>query len=263
VSWRRSQFKQRPPSSKKRPQRIGPATARHDLKTLRSAVNYYCEHIDRSFVAPKVKLPSEPPPRVDYYLTRSDIAARIWAARRNPKARHLVRALLIGIYSGTRPGAIRRLMWVRDAENGWVDLNAGIIHRTGYTKSQTNKLQTRCRIHNKLMPWLRRWREADMKAGVRYVIHFNGKPVKNMQRCWDTTRAKAGFVGEDHGPHILRHSAATWMMQQEEPKRLSPAKIAGFLGMSVATLLEVYGHHHPDFQEDVASFTGKQQRRTA
>ena len=47
---------------------------------------------------------------MDYFLTRKDMADRIRAARRNPKAKHLVRALLIGIYTGTRPGAVRKLM---------------------------------------------------------------------------------------------------------------------------------------------------------
>lgn len=256
-SWRRSQFKQRPPRSKKPPQRIGPATARHDLKTLRSAINYYRDHIDRSFVAPKVTLPSEPPPRMDYFLTRKDMAGRIRAARRNPKAKHLVRALLIGIYTGTRPGAVRRFMSVRDAENGWIDLASNTIHRIGYAKPQTkNKLQTPVRIHKKLRWFLERWRKRDVAAGMRYVIHFNGNPVDDMQRCWHTTKAKAGFLGEDHGPHILRHSCATWMMQQGIHVNL----ISEYLGMSIATLLDTYGHHHPDYQQEAASFTGKQRR---
>ena len=86
---------------------------------------------------------------------------------------------------------------MRDAENGWVDLASNTIHRQGYMKPQTNKLQTPVRIHKKLRWFLERWRKRDVAAGVRYVIHFNGKPVDDVQRCWHTTKAKAGFLGED------------------------------------------------------------------
>jgi integrase len=42
-------------------------------------------------------------------------------------------------------------------------------------------------------------------------------------------------------PHVLRHTAATWPMQAgTDPS-------AGFLGMTVETLMEHYGHHHPDY----------------
>ncbi len=39
------------------------------------------------------------------------------------------------------------------------------------------------------------------------------------------------------------------MMQRGD----DPYKAAGFLGMSLKMLLDTYGHHHPDFQDDVAN----------
>ena len=53
----------------------------------------------------------------------------------------------------------------------------------------------------------------------------------------------------DVTPHIWRHSVATWLMQSGA----EPFKAAGFLGMSVETLLRNYGHHHPDHSADVHS----------
>ena len=58
------------------------------------------------------------------------------------------------------------------------------------------------------------------------------------------------LTGEDHGLHIMRHTACTWMMLQG----LSMGQIAKYLGMSVRTLERTYGHHHPDYQQEVASF---------
>lgn len=43
-------------------------------------------------------------------------------------------------------------------------------------------------------------------------------------------------------PHTLRHTAATWLMQAGADRW----QAAGYLGMSVETLEQVYGHHHPD-----------------
>src|SRR5262249_57247598 len=129
----------------KPPQRISPTTAWHEMKTLRAAVRYYAR-IDRTFVAPQVKMPTAAPARVDYFLTRKDLADRIRAARHNPKAKHLVRVLLIGVYTGTRPGAVRKFMWVRDAENGWIDFASNTVHRQGYAKSQSTKRWPPCAI---------------------------------------------------------------------------------------------------------------------
>ena len=55
-------------------------------------------------------------------------------------------------------------------------------------------------------------------------------------------------------PHTLRHTAATWFMQN----RTDPWQAAGYLGMSFETLLRVYGLHHPDHLQDaVAKITAK------
>ena len=58
----------------------------------------------------------------------------------------------------------------------------------------------------------------------------------------------AELRGPQFHPHALRHTAATWLMQC----RIDTWQAAGFLGMTVETLLAVYGHHHPDYQEEAA-----------
>jgi len=54
--------------------------------------------------------------------------------------------------------------------------------------------------------------------------------------------ADAG-LGIDVTPHVLRHTAATWLMHAGT----DPWEAAGFLGMTVETLMSRYGHHHPDY----------------
>ena len=48
--------------------------------------------------------------------------------------------------------------------------------------------------------------------------------------------------------HVLRHTAASWMVQSGIPI----AKVAVYLGNSQAMVEQVYGHHAPDFLDDAA-----------
>lgn len=62
VKWRTAQTY--------RGRNISDQSARHDLKTLRAALNWFKENCDPALVVPTVKLPSLAPPRTDYWLTR-------------------------------------------------------------------------------------------------------------------------------------------------------------------------------------------------
>jgi hypothetical protein len=42
---------------------------------------------------------------------------------------------------------------------------------------------------------------------------------------------------------------------------VDPWQAAGFLGMSVQTLLEVYSHHHPDYMREAADAIGSRVRK--
>ena len=55
-------------------------------------------------------------------------------------------------------------------------------------------------------------------------------------------------------PHILRHTCATWLMQNGADRWHA----AGFLGMTVEQLERTYGHHHPDHQESAVAALGRQ-----
>mgnify|MGYP002413760740 CR=1 FL=1 len=79
------------------------------------------------------------------------------------------------------------------------------------------------------------------------MIHWQGRPVVKLRRSWDGARRRAG-LGADVVPHTLRHTCATWLMQAG----IDRYEAAGYLGMSMATLEAVYGHHHPDFQSRAA-----------
>jgi hypothetical protein len=98
--------------------------ARSDLETLRAAINHHAkQNLHREMV--HVSMPAKGPPR-DRWLTRTEAAALIWACWRYREKqtvhrgrhrgnqietekrplRHLARFILIGLYTGTRAGAI-------------------------------------------------------------------------------------------------------------------------------------------------------------
>jgi integrase len=243
VEWRCSQRVRR----SKTPRLVTDQTARHELKTLRTAINYYHREHGPLAAVPKVTLPQRSPQRIDYWLTRKDVAARIKAARSDPLSHHVARLLLIGVYSGTRPGAILGLKWLPSTTDGWFDLERGVLHRKGLKARRSKKRAPPARIHERLLPHLLRWSKADLAAGVTSVVHYQGQPIRKLRRSWATVARRAGATRKD-GPHIVRHTAATWQMQAGTDL----FEAAGYLGMSPETLWATYGHHHPDFQATAA-----------
>ena len=282
VSWRTRQ-----PRKKRRAGLVSQGTARHELAVLSAAIGYYHQNYGPLQSLPAIKLPPATPPREDYWLTRKEVAERLWVARKMPQCRHVIRALLIGVYTGTRPGAARSLRWIPSTTGGWFDLETETLYRRAQNEPENNKRKPKARIHPRLLPWLRRWYHADMVIGVNrrfvengrrverrvkttYVIHYHGKPIGKLRRSWASVAIAAGHakqIGVDKngqpiwqipdGPHICRHTAATWLMQAGVDKR----EAAGYLGMSEKTLEEVYGHHHPDFQRNAASADGRRRNR--
>lgn len=235
-------------------------TARRELECLQAAIGYYAAEYKLTTV-PVVTLPEKPESK-DRWLTRQEAAAMLKSAHRDPRKKHLVRFLLIGVYTGTRHDAMLRLKWMPSTDGGWIDLDAGLIYRRGTEQRKTKKRQPTSRIPPRLMFWLKRWKAIDDKANAKrqaekepiclHVISWAGKPIAKERRAWGEARQSAG-LDASVTPHSLRHTAATWLMQ----RGADIWDAAGYLGMDATTLERVYGHHHPDFQKDlVAKFSG-------
>lgn len=238
---------------------VSAATARHELKTMRAAINHWHREHGPLPSVPAVTLPEGAPPR-ESWITRDEAARAIRAARRTRQVGHIARVILIGVYTGTRPGALLGLGWLPSPTNGWFDLDAGLLYRRGTGARRTKKRQTPAKIPDRLLPHLKRWRRLDMELSRKpmlQVIHYGGKPVTKLRNSWRKVMSIAK-IGNEVTPHILRHTAATWLMQGGADLY----EAAGFLGMSPQMLDEVYGHHHPDFQAGAAN-AQRSRRRTA
>jgi integrase len=105
-----------------------------------------------------------------------------------------------------------------------------------------------------LLAHLRRWHGKGIVK--EHFVEWNGAPVATVKTALKTAVRLAKLPGKIT-PHTLRHTAATWLMQNG----VSMWRAAGFLGMSVETLDRVYGHHHPDYFSDAAEAIGRKPNR--
>jgi integrase len=214
-----------------------PAAARRDLETLRAATRYWAR--ERGGSAPFIVMPPKSGAR-DRWLTRSEVAKLLWAARRTE---HLRRFILIGLYTGTRSGAVLEMKWEQ------IDVERGImLRRPRGEREIQGKRRPPVRLGNRILSHLQRWKRSDLAKGISFVIHYDGKAVQKLRRSWAGATRRAG-LDRTATPHTLRHTRATWLMQAG----IDPWEAAGHLGMTVETLTRTYGHHHPDWQEKAAN----------
>jgi integrase len=246
--------------------------ARRELEDLRAAINHHAkEGLHRGVV--RVVLPEKGKPR-DRWLTRKEVADLLrvcWHTRevqtihRGPlkgrcvmtdkrPLRHLARFILIGLYTGTRAGAIAAASPYRSEGRSFVDLQNGIFYRLADGHRETKKRQPPVPIPPRLLAHLRRWHEKGISR--QHFVEWNGSPVASVSTAFKTAVRLAHLPGRI-SPHTLRHTAATWLMQAGVDKW----EAAGYLGMSVEMLDRVYGHHHPDHLREAARAIGYQPRR--
>jgi integrase len=195
--------------------------ARRDLEDLRAAIGHHAaEGYHREIV--KVSLPEKGEPR-DKWLTRSDAAKLIWTCWRyreiqkksrrpmeNVKAptskrplRHLARFILLGIYSGTRAGAIAAASPIPSLGRSYVDLERGRYYRRKQGSAKTNKRQPTVPIPLRLLAHLRRWHRIGPEA--KHFVEFNGRPVTSVKTAFKSAVRLAGL-----GPGIT--SCRAWWM---------------------------------------------------
>lgn len=269
---------------------VSDQSARRELEDLSAAVGWF--HAEHPLTRqPSVTLPPKAESPRDA-LTRDQAARLLKAAmgwRWTPHApdgtgegrggwirpegparanrRHLRRLLLIGLYTGTRPGVIGQLLWSESPTQAWVDLDKGMIYRRGREeRDRPTKRRPVVSLPPRLLAHLRRWRELDRReqgrllqahidAGrdpadaprISTVLHFAGRPITGRIRTgWESIVADAGVDGAalDSTPHWMRHTAATWLMEADCPSW----EAAGYMGMSMKTLEDHYGHHRPSHQ---------------
>ena len=236
-------------------QRGAQAAARRELEDLRAAIRHHWQGGLCAALTPIV-LPSRGQAR-ERWLTRAEAARLLWAAWRlrqrwrdrpsdRATAQHVARFILVGLYTGTRAGAICGAALMPTVGRGYVDLDAGVFYRRATGARETKKRQPPVRLPPRLLAHLRRWQRR--RLAVRSVVEWNGEPVRRINKAFRSVRQAAG-LGADVVPHTLRHTAITWQAQLGVPMH----EICGFFGITLEMFDRVYGHHHPDYQANAVN----------
>lgn len=207
-----------------------PSTIKTDLELLRACLRWRY-----GSDAPTIWIPPASKPR-DHWLTKEEARALVDAA----VTPHIKLFLILGLATGARASAILELTWDR------VDFLHGTIDYRPAGRNQTNKRRTVVPMNSVARPALE---EAHKARLTNNVIEYGRKPVesvkKAMQRLADRTGIKVS-------PHVLRHTCAVWMAQDNVPMQ----KIAQYLGHTSTRVTEqVYARYSPSFMQDASAAT--------
>jgi integrase len=203
-----------------------------ELGTLRAALAWAVKN-DWILAARHVEMPTKPPARTRW-LTREEVA-KLFAAC---ETQHIRMFLALALFTAARSGALLELTWDQvDLVGERIDLGQG----TG------RKRRAHLPIAPDLLPVLR---EAKQISTSAYVVEYRGGRVRSVKTGVRCAVERAGLSGVT--PNVMRHTAATWMMQRGVPTAL----VASFLGNTETMVREVYGHASPEWlREGIAALS--------
>jgi integrase len=154
-------------------------------------------------------------------------------------APHVRTFIALALFTGARTGAILELQWKA------IDLPA---RRITFGAGHGNKRRAKpLPINDNLLAALV---DARALATCPYVIEHAGQPVASVKKGFAAACRRAGIEGVT--PHALRHTAASWLIQQG----ISFEQTAAMLGNTAAMVEQVYGHFAPDWLDQASAALG-------
>jgi len=183
--------------------------------------------------APYIPRPAPAPPK-DLRLTREQ-ATNFLAACPTPHVRLFV---ILAMTTGARMGALLELSWDR------VDFASRTINLHDPERSRTNKGRATVPMNKTAEKALR---EAQEAALTKFVIEWNGEPIKSIKKGLRIAGQRSGMPWVT--AHVFRHSVASWLAQDGVDLR----KISELLGHTDSRTTEkIYSRFTPNFLRDAA-----------
>lgn len=211
-------------------QRRMPATVRKDLEVVRAALNFFKKGGQSVF-----ELPPQPKAQ-ERFLSKDEARALIKAARKVP---HIRAFIVLSLVTAARQSALLELTWDRvDFARNRISLAMGDEHDAQRKQRGKVPMNRRARAYLKLMHKART---------CNHVIEYGGHRVLSVKKGFRAAVDRAGLEGVT--PHILRHTAASWMAMARVPM-LDISKYLGHSDMSVT--LKRYAKVHPDFLKEAS-----------
>lgn len=205
---------------------IKDGTIARELSVVAAAARYSHPNTPGNF-----ELPAASKPR-DKRLTRAQFKALIDQC----DIPHVKLFAILALSTGARRTAILQLKWDQvDFVRGLIDLRAQAMQGKGRA----------------IVPMTEMVRKALLEAySIRrceFVVEYGGQGLKTVKRGF----ARAATLADLRGvtPHILRHTAATWMAESGVPM----SEIAAFLGHRDSRITErVYAKYSPSYLSKAA-----------
>jgi hypothetical protein len=221
----------------RRKEGVTDSTVRTELQALRAALRWAATP-ERCLIAaaPKIEMPQKPEARLRW-LTREEAARLLEGC----KAPHIRLFVTIALHTAARSGAILALTSDR------VDLQQRRIDFREPGRASTKKRRVQAPVNDTLHAALT---EAKAACTTEHVIEWAGGPVARVKHAFADAAKRASLAGVT--PHVLRHTAVTWMLQAG----VDPWQAAGLAGMTLEMVQSVYGHHHPDHMKAAARALG-------
>lgn len=199
-----------------------------ELDLLRSALRWRDKYTLADF-----EMPPRSPPR-DRRLTRPEYSALRLAAKKS--GLHIYVFVVLGLTTAGRKQALLDLTWDR------VDFERGLIRLADGSRGKGRATVPMTRHARRVLLYAYKVRTSE------YVIEYAGKAVGSVKRGFQSACLRAGMT--DVSPHVLRHTAATWMAEGGVPM----TEIAQFLGHSDDRITQrVYARYSPDYLRRAAS----------
>lgn len=214
-----------------RAQAASEGTIHAELRFLRTLLRFglHHGHVEGTW---ELWLPRSPAPK-DHRLTREQ-AARLLDAADQPHVRLFI---ILALTTAARRNAILELTWDR------VDFDTGLVKlaRPGH--------EGKGRATVPMNQTLRAALSAAFPARTTdYVIEWAGARVVNIERSFKRAATLAGLPWCT--PHVLRHTAATWMVEAGE----SIEAVGQYLGHTdVRTTYRTYARFSPAYLKGAAS----------
>jgi integrase len=207
-------------------------TIRQELSTIRAAWRLAFDHEETNIRIKAMDLPQPSKPR-EKWLTR-DEAGRMIDELNHP---HLKLFTELALSTAGRHTAIIELKWHQiHFDKKCVDLR---VSEDDAEVKGKKKRRAMVPVSDRIIDLLK---EAKKRSTIDQVIEFRGKSQKSCLTGVASAAERAGIPGRVT-PHILRHTAATWMCNAG----VNLWEIAGFMGhSSTKQVEETYGHHSPD-----------------
>lgn len=143
---------------------------------------------------------------------------------------HITLFLNLALHTAARAGALLSLRWSAvDFKRRLIDLGSGVGNKGRAVVPINDELNTALTY-------------ARQMATTEWVIEHGGRQVASVKNGTRAAALRAELPGVT--PHILRHTAASWMVMANVPL----VEVARFLGHRDTAMVErVYGKHSPDY----------------